>query len=318
LTVSAIEGDPGDGGDAEADAARRQSVGDELRQLGFGDGIVSVTPLDGGVVSEVVLVDYADGSRVVAKIRPEAPGDFFDVEVEGLTALADTATVAVPRVLGSTDRVLVLEALSGRVDQDAAWEAFAHDLASLHRETVGDRFGWSRDGYCGKLRQFNRWTTDGHAFFAEHRLLRYLQEPASQQLLDQRDRRAVEQLCARLPELVPALPPVMTHGDLWAPNILGSRNGSLALIDPAVSYTWGEVDLAILYMINGHMPAVERFFGVYHELNPSPDGWQERMPILFVRELLMCVAHVGVAPVLDPVHYVQPLRQILQPFYPGR
>ena len=70
-------------------------------------------------------------------------------------------------------------------------------------------------------------------------------------------------------------------------------------------------------MSKDHIPPVARFFDVYQESNPSPDGWQERMPILFLRELLLCVAHVGIAPVLDPVHYVQPLRQILEPFYPA-
>ena len=41
------------------------------------------------------------------------------------------------------------------------------------------------------------------------------------------------------------------------------------------------------------------------------------MPILFLQELLSCVAHVGVVPLPDPGQFVQPLRQILAPFYRG-
>jgi fructosamine-3-kinase len=112
------------------------------------------------------------------------------------------------------------------------------------------------------------------------------------------------------------MPAVLTHGDLAVSNVLGGSNGSLAMIDPAVSYTWAEVDPAMLYESKDQIPALSRFFDAYQELNPSPDGWRERMPILFVYELLARVAHVGVIPLPDPAHFIQPLRQILKPFYP--
>jgi fructosamine-3-kinase len=96
-----------------------RAVSAELRRLGRGEGVVSVTPLEGGCVAEVAFVDYTDGSRVVAKLLHDAPDDFHDAEVDGLAALAETGTVQVPRVLGSTDRMLLLEPLPARVDEDA-------------------------------------------------------------------------------------------------------------------------------------------------------------------------------------------------------
>jgi len=48
----------------------------------------------------------------------------------------------------------------------------------MHRGTVHDRFGWHRNGYLGRLAQVSTWTASGHGFFAQHRLLRYLREPA--------------------------------------------------------------------------------------------------------------------------------------------
>jgi hypothetical protein len=100
---------------------------------------------------------------------------------------------------------------------------------------VHDRFGWHRDGYLGRLRQVNTWTASGHEFFAEHRLLRYLREPAAGQAVDASDRHALERLCDRSPQLIPAMPAVLTHGDLWAGNLL-SRDGRITVIDPAVSW----------------------------------------------------------------------------------
>jgi fructosamine-3-kinase len=118
-------------------------------------------------------------------------------------------------VLAVTGGLLLLEALAEVRDTGQAWEAFARDLAAAHRGTVSDRFGWPGDGWLGRLRQVNTWTVSGHDFFAENRLLRYLSEPAVEEVLTAADRRAVERLCARLPEIIPAMPAVLTHGDLW-------------------------------------------------------------------------------------------------------
>lgn len=211
-------------------------------------------------------------------------------------------------VLDVTEHMLVLEAIGPRVDTEATWEALAYDLAGLHLGTINNSFGWPSDGYLGWLPQQNAWTEDGHGFFAEHRLLRYLSEPLTEQSLGPRDRRAVERLCDRLPELIPVVPAVMTHGDLHPANMLGGRDGRPVLIDPAVSYTWAEIDLSMLWC-EPRPPESEHFFTRYQELNPSPPGWTERMPILFLREILSTIAHLGDA------NYVGYLRAILAPFY---
>ena len=43
-------------------------------------------------------------------------------------------------------------------------------------------------------------------------------------------------LCARLPDVLPPRPACLTHGDLWANNILATKDGLPTVIDPAVSH----------------------------------------------------------------------------------
>jgi fructosamine-3-kinase len=281
----------------------------ELRALCPGRQVASVRKLDGGMACGAWLVCFADGSRVVAKTLADWPADLFAAEAEGLAALHATGHVRTPDVLSVSGGLLLLGELPARQDSAASWEAFAVALAGLHRDTAGDRFGWNHDGYLGWFRQENAWADSGHEFFAERRLLRYLREPRVERALTAIDRRAIEHFCDRMPDLVPEMPAVLTHGDLWSGNILGHPTGGLAVIDPAVSFTWAEVDLSMLWSCP-RPSASDRFFDVYQELNPSPPGWRHRMPLLNLRELLSVVATFDDS---DPV--VQLIRDTLAPFY---
>jgi fructosamine-3-kinase len=280
----------------------------ELRSAGRDGDIASVRKLDGGFAAGAWLVSFADGTRVVAKTLARAPDDMFTVEAEGLGVLRASGRLRTPEVLAVAPRLLLLGELPARDDREPAWEALAVSLASMHRDSVSDRFGWDRDGYLGLLRQENGWTANGHEFFAERRLLRYLREPYADRALTMEDRRALEAFCDRMPDVIPAMPAVLTHGDLWSANVLGHPAGGLAVIDPAVSYTWAEVDLSMLWSCP-RPPASDRFFTVYREVNPLPPGWAERMPLLHLRELLSTIAAVQ-----DAGWAVQRVRDALAPF----
>ncbi|MER6924542.1 fructosamine kinase family protein, partial [Streptomyces spiralis] len=185
--------------------------------------------------------------------------------------------------------LLVLSVLQPRPGTGAFWEQLAHALAHLHTTTRYPRFGWHRDNWLGRRRQVNTWDDDGFEFFAQHRLLRWLGEPRVEEALDAADRAALERLCDRLPELLPVRPACLTHGDLWALNVMATPDGRPALIDPAVSYTWAEVDLAHLWT-TAPPPEAHVFFELYAELTGLDRDWRERMPILQLRQHLAVIA----------------------------
>jgi len=259
-----------------------------LEEAGF--AAASIEAVTGGLIAVAGTATLRGGGRVFAKTLAEEDADLFEVEAAGLSALSRLGGVRVPAVVHVSRRLLVLEALLPRREGTRFWEQLGHMVAELHTSTVADRFGWHRDGWQGRMRQDNAWETDGHAFYAQHRILRWLPEPLVEAAFDRDERRAVERLCAALPELIPPHPPSLTHGDLWLENILADDSGAPALIDPAVACAWPEVDLAALWC-SPRPPASERFFAVYEALARPHDGWRDQAQLLRIWDLFSTIAH---------------------------
>jgi fructosamine-3-kinase len=280
-----------------------------LREAGM--PVAAVTATTGGVVARGGVVRFADGSSLFAKTLPDPVPGLFETEADGLRALRDLGGATVPDVYAVTPALLILARLFPRPAADAFWERLGRMLAALHlstRDAAAGRFGWHRDGFLGRMRQENGWDVDGHRFFAERRVLRWLAEPEVEAALSPADRAAVERCCAALPELVPVTAPVLTHGDLWTENVLATADGAPAVIDPAVSFGWAENDLAMLWC-SPRPPESGRCFDAYEELAPPPPGWRDRMRLLYVRELLSTIAHGD-----DTWGAAAMLREITAPF----
>ncbi|MET8945830.1 fructosamine kinase family protein [Streptomyces sp. NPDC004542] len=285
---------------------QEEILAERLREAGF--AAEEVEAATGGVVAVAGLITLQDGTEVFAKTLLGPESDIFAVESTGLAELRSQGGVNTPDVLCASPRLLVLERMRPRRDDASFWEQLARMVAALHMSTVTDRFGWHRDGWLGRMRQENAWETDGHTFFAERRILRWLPEPLVEAAFDREERRALERLCAALPELVPPRPACLTHGDLWRENIVATDQGAPVLIDPAVSYTWPEVDLSMLWC-SPRPPAGDRFFAAYQEAAGVQDGWEERMPLLHLRELLSIIAHGD-----DDWGAAAAVRKIIAPF----
>ena len=264
--------------------------------------------LEGGTVAVVVLVQAASGRRWVVKQLPGAPTGAAASEAEGLRALAGTRTLAVPRLHHHGPDGLVLEVLSSRPEDAEFYETLGRDLAAMQKVATSAQHGWAKDNHLGELPQRNGWFADGHAFFAEQRLLRYLREPQVCSTLGPPYVRAVERLSRRLPELVPAMPAVLLHGDFWAGNVLASPTGRPAVVDPAVWCGWAEVDVG-MFLLSSRPRSSDAFLDSWQEAARPEPGWRERAPLLYARELLSGVAHFGGAQ-----GYADRLRPVLRPF----
>ncbi|MCG5467513.1 fructosamine kinase family protein [Micromonospora sp. LAH09] len=262
---------------------------ERLLQAGMRE-VTTVESVTGGVAALAGIATRRDAPALFVKGFADTPDEgVFAAEAEGLAALRELGGVATPEVILADRELLVLSVLRPRPQTESFWEQLAHVLARMHLSTTHPRFGWHHDNWLGRRRQVNTWHDDGFTFFAQHRLLRWLGQPRVDAALDVADRAALERLCHRLPELLPDRPACLTHGDLWAQNVMATPDGQPALIDPAVSYTWAEVDLAHVWS-TAPPPEAQRFFEVYADLTSLDDDWRTRMPIVQLRQHLAVLA----------------------------
>ena len=224
-----------------------------------------------------------DGRRVFAKVRHGAPPDFFAAESRGLALLANARSLRVPAVLGVHRHGIALADLGHGEPAPAQWQQAGARLALLHSQR-GRQFGLDDAGYCGDNAQDNSADGDGARFFAQRRLLPQMRRAVDAGRLDAGDGARIETLCARLPDLLPANPPVLVHGDLWLGNLHACADGELALIDGgAVHFGWADADLAMLTLF-GEPPAC--FFAAYAAARGMGQAWRAYAPLLNLYHLL--------------------------------
>ena len=224
-----------------------------------------------------------NGRGAIAKHRKGAPAGFFEAEARGLALLRDAGGLRVPRVYEvGVDRI-VLEDLGQGSPAADYWRRAAQGLAVQH-DRRGERFGFTHAGFCGDSPQDNSHDDDGWRFFAERRLLPQMRRARDRGLIERRDVDAIESVCRRIRELVPDLPPVLLHGDLWLGNLHVCGDGSPALIDAAaVHFGWAEAELAMLTLF-GSPP--EPFFRAYAEHATLRPDWRGRTPLYNLYHLL--------------------------------
>jgi len=221
--------------------------------------------------------------EVVVKRWPGAPADFYSAEATGLATLAGAGALRVPRVLALEPERLVLEDLGEGAPKEKFWTIAGEGLAAQHA-LRNDRFGFKRDGYCGATPQANAWMDDGWAFFADHRLRPQARRALEGGHLVADDGDAIERICLRLSDLIPAQPASLLHGDLWMGNLHCCSDGVPALLDAgAVHFGWAESELAMLTLFGSPPDAFWRAYGANSTL---ANDWRDRAPIYNLYHLL--------------------------------
>ncbi|MFQ3662455.1 MAG: fructosamine kinase family protein [Chloroflexaceae bacterium] len=261
----------------------------EAIAVAAGAPVTRLEPLGGSFGARLLRVTAGAQRFALKWASGGAPAAMVAAEAHGLRALAATGAVRVPAVVlaleaSETQPAAVLsEWLEGdvaRPDQAALGEA----LAALHRHSA-PAYGLDCDNFIGGTPQVNGWMEDWVAFFRARRLQPQIERAARAGLLSLECHRALERLMGRLDALLGGVrrAPALIHGDLWGGNVVAAPGGVAALIDPAVSYSDREAELAFTELFGGFSA---RFYAAYSAAWPLEPGYADRRDLYNLYHLL--------------------------------
>jgi protein-ribulosamine 3-kinase len=232
--------------------------------------------LAGGEINSAYCLQGADKSYFAKLNRAEALA-MFAAEAAGLTELAATCTVRIPRpvVHGKTaaHAFLVLEYIEFGSSSKASNRLFGQQLALLHQHPQ-PYFGWHRDNTIGSTPQPNIRNDDWIEFWRTQRLQHQLHLAAAKGYCGHLQAKG-EQLCDKLASFFDGYhpQPALLHGDLWGGNAATDKQGNPVMFDPACYYGDREADLAMTELFGGFSPD---FYATYRDIYPVDQGYATR------------------------------------------
>ena len=216
----------------------------------------------------------------------------FEAEALGLSAIAGTGAIRVPRVYCTvTDEkcgaFLLMENIENACQRSDYWETFGHRLAAMHMACASafvqdGSFGFSGDNYIGVRSQDNTPGKSWIEFFRDRRLVPQFRDAMF--CFEAEDRKRIARLLDHLPEhLIEPEYPSLLHGDLWSGNFITDDRGEAMLIDPAVYVGHAEADLAMTELFGRFH---DDFYRAYAQVNPLQDGYRDRRDLYNLYHLL--------------------------------
>lgn len=249
--------------------------------LGHPISMTDSLPVGGGCINAATRIETSAGLFFVkhSPVRDRR----FSVEAKQLEALASSGTslvvgapVAWRDASDQGPGFLVTHFIETGRRGAGFDEALGRGLAELHRATA-DAFGFEIDTYCGDTVQPNQWSTSWHEFYGERRLRHQLRLLRDDHKIGTQDAEAFARLIDRLGDYLDVSePPSLIHGDLWSGNLLVTRDGQPAIIDPACYYAHREAELGMTTLFGGFS---NRVYAAYEETWPLPPGWRGRNPL---------------------------------------
>jgi len=225
--------------------------------------IKQIHPLSGGMISQVMKVEFDDHKPLVAKV-----GGNHDLSIEGymLTYLKEHSNLPIPDVTYSDGHLLLMDYIDGRTGLNPSTQAnLARLLAGLHH-IKGSQYGLERDTLIGPIHQPNPLSDSWIDFFRQHRLLYMAKIALESGSLGQTYYDRILKLADNLDKfLIEPEFPVLIHGDMWTTNILIKDDNIVGIIDPALYYAHNEIELAYMTLFGS---VGQAFFDSYTKINP--------------------------------------------------
>ena len=269
-------------------SAEVKSLEDALELVGSRK-IAYKIAVSGGDINESYRIALENGNIFFLKANRNRDASFFKCEYEGLKLIKKSGCISVPNPIAyGVDKekkfaFLLMENINSAHKQEDYYEKFGQTLALLHKQDFGqDGFGLDIDNYIGSTKQKNTYKKSWIDFFRTCRL--EYQFNLASEYFDREDKKKVNSLLDNLDKyLQEPEKPSLIHGDLWSGNYITGSDGYAWLIDPAVSFSHSEADIAMTELFGGFDI---RFYDAYKEASGMSCDYKDRRDLYNLYHLL--------------------------------
>ncbi len=269
----------------------KEPVRKAIIESGDSTAIHSVHLVGGGCINNAVRLE-TERNVYFLKWNAAPPPRMFQCEAQGLALLSRTGALRVPNVLavaeadGSQPAYILLEWLEPGNDPDQGRLGEQMDRLHIENQSVlgSSTYGLDHDNFIGLNQQVNHWETSWPRFFTESRIRPQVELARQNGHLSPERRKRLEVLIERIPSLLDGVKrrPSLIHGDLWSGNVVPGPDG-LAVVDPAVSYSDREAEIAFTELFGGFS---RRFYTAYEATWPLEPGYRDRRDLYNLYHLL--------------------------------
>ncbi|WP_223154994.1 fructosamine kinase family protein [Alkalibacillus aidingensis] len=268
----------------------RKIITEALQEVGDFTNIKKVEPVHGGEINQSYYVE-TDEQQYFLKYNPDAPKDFFRLEVEGLRLIKSTNTVNVPHVITYLDQpgksILMTEWIEGRSNTDTEY-LLGEQLAKLH-QTYAKQHGFKEKTYIGTLPQKNDFYDEWVDYYRDKRLIQQYRLGVERGLISGERQKGLQQLMDQLHKWIPTgIKPSYLHGDFWGGNWLTGPKGEPYVIDPSFLYGDRHFELAFTELFGGFSKS---FYRGYNSILPE-DGYYPQVKKLY--QLYYLLVHLNI------------------------
>lgn len=278
-----------------------------LAENSLQQNVTSLHPLSGGDINWAYQIKTEKEAYFLKLNLSDKYPDMLKKEAYALQYISENSCFKTPRVLSfgiqQNYQYLFLEYIPSGKNTQETQALLGERLAKMHKQKQ-PYFGYIHDNYMGTVQQNNFQSSNWEDFFSQCRLI-----PLTKKLFDKGyfSREQVQQcdfLCKEIKNIYPKESPSLIHGDLWAGNYMTDLNSEPVLIDPSISYSHREMDIAMTLLFEGFS---ENFYTTYQTHYPLEKNWKQRIEISQLYPLLI---HA----LLFKGHYINHCKSILEKY----
>ena len=211
-----------------------------------------------------VTLETKEGSQIQIAAKQVSSIEMAETEHESLHALEQTGA-PVPKAYGysllstSQNAILLMEFLTpSPQERSKSYDSLTENLLKIYYKEE-KQYGWHRNNFIGSLVQKNKKHNRFSDFWWMERIFPQWELAKQRGYLTDADRKNLEKITVSCCEKwgLDHLKPRLVHGDLWSGNLLNGPAGVSYLIDPCVSYSNPEQDIAMLSLFGSALSFCE-------------------------------------------------------------